>query len=406
MITSPISRPITSRIASAIAGARVGGAANPLVWHAAYPDADGVMQAQLIGSGTPTFNVDAGLLLPDFEGIYRTTAEDTAPWHGARKVTNLLRYSDDLTITGGTGWTAVGTASTSDNGDGSFQVTLGGSGQANRLQAPTVSGVSGDSVIYSIYLKAGSISEVTIRLQDNISPYTSSTATLTLTSEWQRFSIARTGSVASLTAILGHLYSTTAGTIHAKQAQYEVVTGQADTTNPSEYVPTTSAAASKYFSYENGNTVSSNVVSSAQGATLDPLPSLYGAPAYTQKALYSNDHSNAAWVKSNMTAAKDATGLTGAPNTGSTLTATGANATCIQTVTSPAGDHVARFFLRRKTGTGTVEICCDGSTWSSVTLTSAYQEFMVLANTTNPQIGVRIVTSGDAVEVGNGECYA
>ncbi|MCA9328120.1 hypothetical protein KDA14_06335, partial [Candidatus Saccharibacteria bacterium] len=105
MITYPITRPITSRIASAIAGARVGGASNPLVWHAATPDSDGVMQAQLIGSGTPSFTVDDGLLLPDFEGIYRTTAEDTPPWHGARKVTNLLPYSDSLV---GSLWTARG----------------------------------------------------------------------------------------------------------------------------------------------------------------------------------------------------------------------------------------------------------------------------------------------------------
>ena len=131
MITSPITRPITSRIASAIAGARVGGAANPLVWHAAYPDSDGVMQAQLIGSGTPTFNVDAGLLLPDYQGVYVAISEDTPPWHGARwsggvaygtdgsgdpldplpslygapAYTNSLTYSNDLTQ-----WSQVGTS--------------------------------------------------------------------------------------------------------------------------------------------------------------------------------------------------------------------------------------------------------------------------------------------------------
>ena len=189
MITSPITRPITSRIASAIAGARVGGAANPLVWHAAYPDSDGVMQAQLIGSGTPTFNVDAGLLLPDYQGVYVAISEDTPPWHGARW----------------SGGVAYGT-------DGS-------------------------------------------------------------------------------------------------------------------------------------------------GDPLDPLPSLYGAPSYTNSLTYSSDLTNAAWVKSGTgTAALDAAGLTGAPNTATTITDSDSGGetkfqNSLSPITANTNTHTVRFFLLKDSNT-------------------------------------------------------
>ncbi|MCA9326872.1 hypothetical protein KC976_04715, partial [Candidatus Saccharibacteria bacterium] len=124
-------RPFAARPFTAYPFGESTSVSNPLVWHAAYPDSDGVMQAQLIGSGTPTFNVDAGLLLPDCQGVYVAISEDTPPWHGARwsggvaygtdgsgdpldplpslygapAYTNSLTYSNDLT-----GWSQVGTS--------------------------------------------------------------------------------------------------------------------------------------------------------------------------------------------------------------------------------------------------------------------------------------------------------
>ncbi|MCA9328030.1 hypothetical protein KDA14_05865, partial [Candidatus Saccharibacteria bacterium] len=162
---------------------------NPLVWHAAYPDSDGVMQAQLIGSGTPTFNVDAGLLLPDYQGVYVAISEDTPPWHGARW----------------SGGVAYGT-------DGS-------------------------------------------------------------------------------------------------------------------------------------------------GDPLDPLPSLYGAPSYTNSLTYSSDLTNAAWVKSGTgTAALDAAGLTGAPNTATTITDSDSGGetkfqNSLSPITANTNTHTVRFFLLKDSNT-------------------------------------------------------
>ena len=238
-MVSPVAAAVASAVGSAVTGS---GSFNPLVWHAAYPDSDGVMQAQLIGSGTPTFNVDAGLLLPDHEGVYVAIAEDTPPWHGARWVDGV----------------AYGT-------DGS-------------------------------------------------------------------------------------------------------------------------------------------------GDPLDPLPSLYGAPAYTNSATYSNDLTNAVWTASNVTVAKDANGLTGAPNTACTLTATAGNGTVIRNaITAASGPHTTQWHIKRKTGTGTIEITVDnGTTWQDVTSlidSSTFNECLEGLTVTNPQIGIRIVTSGDAVYVGNAACH-
>lgn len=127
--------------------------------------------------------------------------------------------------------------------------------------------------------------------------------------------------------------------------------------------------------------------------------------AQSNLALYSADQSNAAWTKTNMTAAYTATApLDGDPaNTATTLTATSGNATCTQAITSASGARYTYVWLRRRTGTGTVEITQDnGSNWTTCVLTSEWQRFAIpLATLANPTIGIRIVTSGDAVDCWN-----
>jgi len=122
--------------------------------------------------------------------------------------------------------------------------------------------------------------------------------------------------------------------------------------------------------------------------------------ARTNLCLYSEDTSNAAWVASNMT--KGSTSTTTPAGDSSTtveLTASAANGTLLQTVTSASDNYVYSVFLQRKTGTGNVDITVDGgTTWTTKTLTGAWTRFDVTdASETNPQVGIRIVTSGDAV---------
>lgn len=118
----------------------------------------------------------------------------------------------------------------------------------------------------------------------------------------------------------------------------------------------------------------------------------------TNLALWNRDLTNAAWTKTNGTPLKDQTGIDAVSNSASSFTATAGNATCLQSITSASAARVTSFFLKRLTGTGTVNITQDnGTTWTAVTLTSAWQRFQVTATAANPVIGIRVVTSGDAV---------
>ena len=96
---------------------------------------------------------------------------------------------------------------------------------------------------------------------------------------------------------------------------------------------------------------------------------LYGGPTLTNSQIRSDDLANAEWTKTNVTAVKDATGMRNDANGASTLTATGANGTVIANVIAAgSADQTTRWFLKRKTGTGVIEITVNnGGTWQDVT---------------------------------------
>jgi hypothetical protein len=124
--------------------------------------------------------------------------------------------------------------------------------------------------------------------------------------------------------------------------------------------------------------------------------------------LWSDDLTNAAWVKTNCTAAKTAVGADGVANSASTLTATGANATALQTITAASATRVSHAWVKRRTGTGVIEMTQDnGTTWTPVTVTAGGSRLAVpSASVTNPIVGFRIVTSGDAIDVQYVQCEA
>jgi len=126
----------------------------------------------------------------------------------------------------------------------------------------------------------------------------------------------------------------------------------------------------------------------------------------TNLALWSDDFTNAAWVKSSVTAAKTATGADGVSNSASTLTATGANGTALQTITSASASRVTSCWIKRRTGSGNIQVTQDnGTTWTTVTVTSSWTRVSIATQTvTNPVVGIRIVTNGDAVDVQFFQC--
>ena len=124
--------------------------------------------------------------------------------------------------------------------------------------------------------------------------------------------------------------------------------------------------------------------------------------ARTNLALWCRDFTNAAWAKTTMTAAMTATGIDNGANSASTVTATGAAATILQTVTQALTADTVSFFIKRRTGTGTIEVTGDGVAYTDVTSslsTTAWYRASVSATLVNPVFGIRITTSGDAVDV-------
>lgn len=133
------------------------------------------------------------------------------------------------------------------------------------------------------------------------------------------------------------------------------------------------------------------------------LPHVLSEVEATNSGLHARDMTNAAWVKTTMTAAKDQTGFDDVANSASSLLATVGNATCLQTVTLGAADYVTSADIKRLVGTGTIEVTIDGgTTWVDVTAnisTTEWYRAEATKNAANPSIGFRIVTDTDKIAV-------
>jgi hypothetical protein len=189
-------------------------------------------------------------------------------------------------------------------------------------------------------------------------------------------------------ASAGTLTSTVSGSV--LKAQCENVTGQSVQT-ASEYVSNgvlsspyhgSGADGVKYFSTKlDGTPIDGSV-----------LKGYLAEGQRTNLALYSNDFAPAAWVKSNIT------------QSSGTLTATAANGTLLQTVTSTSKSHTFSIQIKRKTGTGAIALTLDnGATWTTKTITSAWTKYEVTQTLANPVFGVRVATSGDQIDIRYGQ---
>ena len=126
--------------------------------------------------------------------------------------------------------------------------------------------------------------------------------------------------------------------------------------------------------------------------------------ARTNRILWCRDATQTQWVKTNVTAAKDQTGVDGVANAASSLTATANDGTCIQTITLASGSRTGSVYLKRITGTGNVQVSLDGTTYSTVDLSDTEWRRIVLSGTvTNPTVGIKLAVSGDAVAMDYGQ---
>lgn len=158
----------------------------------------------------------------------------------------------------------------------------------------------------------------------------------------------------------------------------------------------------KYF-----DTDSSGVAipdSTILGAHIDP-------ESKTNNLLHCRNLTNAAWVKTKATAAKTQTGIDGLANSCSLLTATADNGTILQTITAAATAACSGFWVNRSVGTGSIFFTRNGGTdWLDITslINSSTFTCVKIENTsvTNPQVGFKIATSGDAIIVDAGLNHA
>lgn len=122
----------------------------------------------------------------------------------------------------------------------------------------------------------------------------------------------------------------------------------------------------------------------------------------TEGCLWNRDLTNAVWTKTNATAAKTQTGIDGVANSATLLTATAANATIAQTTAFGSNSYMTGAWVKRITGTGTIQISIDGgSTRTTIVPTGSWVFYPISAPQTlaSPHPWIGITTSADAVAV-------
>lgn len=136
-------------------------------------------------------------------------------------------------------------------------------------------------------------------------------------------------------------------------------------------------------------------------------PGLIIEGASTNLVPKSSLFNDATWTASNVTAS-DAEALASPDGTATTssITATNANGTLL--LASAVTAQTFSIWLRRKTGTGNIDITANGGTgWTTVTLVAGkWARFQVTAASASQTCGVRVVTSGDAVYMWGGQFEA
>ena len=123
--------------------------------------------------------------------------------------------------------------------------------------------------------------------------------------------------------------------------------------------------------------------------------------------LNSESFDKSSWTKTTTTVAANSIAAPNGTTTADTLTAAGANSTTLQSYTALAVPYTFGVWLRRKTGTGNIQIAADSGTYTTVTITSSWALYTVSQTPAAGTIsaGIRIVTSADEVYVWGAALY-
>lgn len=241
----------------------------------------------------PTYTRSTTAIVKDFEGLFKTAKIGEARFAGARRVENIFTFTENFnnsrwsTFTSGGGAVAI----SPDGKSITFSAPAGGRAFLNLTESitagrtyvvtGTVSNVTGDG--YTIY-QSGVISSVGRVTNKAIA-----------SSQNIRIGVGTGGVV------------TNASTMTFTLPMLENVTGQSNQ-NPSEYVSVgvlsypyhgASVDGVKYFTTQNGNTVSSNIVTEATGAAISETTMLGYITEFTrtQLTLHNQVIQDAYWDK-------------------------------------------------------------------------------------------------------------
>ena len=115
----------------------------------------------------------------------------------------------------------------------------------------------------------------------------------------------------------------------------------------------------------------------------------------------------ASWTKSSVTPTANSIAAPNGTTTADTLAASGANGTTLQTFTAEAISYTFGVWLKRKTGTGNIQIAADSGTYTTVTITSDWALYTVTQTPAagSKSAGIRIVTSADEVYAWGASLY-
>lgn len=127
--------------------------------------------------------------------------------------------------------------------------------------------------------------------------------------------------------------------------------------------------------------------------------------ARTNDALQSRDMTQAVWVSVGMTEALNAVGIDGVANSASTLTATGTAGSCtasctdLQTITLGSSADTYSVWLKRVTGSGTVNITINnlGAVTPCTLVATGFTRCTVTATLANPVIGIQMTVVNDVI---------
>jgi 3-methyladenine DNA glycosylase Tag len=310
------------------------------------------------GVGVPTFTRATVATVTDFEGLIKNVKSGEARFEGARRVENLVTFSEDFSNAIWTEYVAGSKASTSDvdplGGNKALKVN-NAVGTGAGIKQVTTTNLNGTYTISFWGKDDGTNHNFTFQVNEGIVQQ----STIVTTSTWKRYSVTFT-STAGTAMNIGFRRAAASGYFYVAFPQIEDVTGQANQ-NPSEYVSTgvkTSAPyhganvdGVKYFTTYNGNTTASNVVTEATGANI-PDATLHGyvaEGARTNLALQSEAFDNASWTKTDVTTGTATTTSPRGDNTGSLSTEGSAGtANIIQSSTITAGaTSTVSIFVKR-----------------------------------------------------------